>query len=78
LGSPYFSVLPSAKTSRSLPAPRAPAKDIRPRWLGERFPRLLYQTRYRVECFVDLGCGEKATASARNWGTGQLFLPSGR
>ena len=34
-----------------------PAKDIRLRMLDETFPRLLFQTRYRVNCFAYLYFG---------------------
>jgi hypothetical protein len=56
---PAFGFTPIFRTPQNpldlWPVPRARAKDIRPHWLGETFPRLLYQTRYRVKCFVDLG-----------------------
>jgi len=34
-----------------------PAKDIRLQMLDETFPRLLFQTRYRVNCFAYLYFG---------------------
>jgi hypothetical protein len=33
------------------------ANDIRLRWLDETFRRLLFQTRYRVNCFAYLELG---------------------
>jgi len=58
-----IALLRSAKSCRPLisfirPARRnEPAKDIRLRSLGETFPRLLFQTRYRVNCFAHLYFG---------------------
>jgi len=45
---------------------RACREDIRLLWLGETFPRLLFQTRYRVNCFVDLCPDQYFGAFARN------------
>lgn len=59
---------------------RACREDIRLLWLGESFPRLLFQTRYRVNCFVDLCPDQYFDAFARNreGGTGQMFVPAKR
>jgi hypothetical protein len=45
---------------------RACREDIRLLWLGESFPHPLFQTRYRVNCFVDLCPDQYFGAFARN------------